>query len=128
MQEEIYRPPLFIPMTTLTHEKAIHRKDIFELSKNISLRPYFEEKKQKIIIYKEDCFDILLKIPEGSIDMIFVDPPYFLSNGGITCHAGRMVSVNKGKWDISKGIEENFIFTQRWLRECQRVLTPNGTI
>jgi len=128
MQEEIYRPPLFIPMTTLTHEKAIHRKDIFELSKNISLRPYFEEKKQKIIIYKEDCFDILLKIPEGSIDMIFVDPPYFLSNGGITCHAGKMVSVNKGKWDVSKGIEGNYIFTQRWLRECQRVLTLNGTI
>jgi site-specific DNA-methyltransferase (adenine-specific) len=39
-----------------------------------------------------------------------------------------MVSVNKGKWDESKGVEENYIFTQRWLRECQRVLTPNGTI
>jgi site-specific DNA-methyltransferase (adenine-specific) len=60
--------------------------------------------------------------------MIFADPPYFLSNGGITCHAGKMVSVNKGKWDVSKGVEENYIFTQRWLRECQRVLMPNGTI
>jgi site-specific DNA-methyltransferase (adenine-specific) len=45
--------------------------------------------------------------------MIFVDPPYFLSNGGITCHAGRMVSVNKGKWDVSQGIEENWPAPQK---------------
>jgi site-specific DNA-methyltransferase (adenine-specific) len=60
--------------------------------------------------------------------MIFVDPPYFLSNGGITCHAGKMVSVNKGKWDKSKGIEENHKFNLAWLKECQRVLKPDGTI
>jgi len=128
MQEEIYRSPSFIPMTTLTHEKTIHKKDVFELNKSVTFKPYFEDKKHRVILYKEDCFDILPKIPENSIDMIFVDPPYFLSNGGITCHAGKMVSVNKGKWDVSKGVEENYIFTQRWLRECQRVLTPNGTI
>ncbi|MDD5652884.1 MAG: site-specific DNA-methyltransferase [Candidatus Omnitrophica bacterium] len=128
MQEEIYRSSSFIPMTTLTHEKITHKKDIFELSKNVSFKPYLEDKKHKFILFKEDCFDILPRIPENSIDMIFVDPPYFLSNGGITCHAGKMVSVNKGKWDVSKGVEENYIFTQRWLRECQRVLTLNGTI
>ena len=60
--------------------------------------------------------------------MIFADPPYFLSNDGITCHAGRMVSVNKGKWDKSKGIEKNYKFTLQWLKACQRVLRPNGTI
>jgi len=128
MQEEIYKSQSFIPMTTLIHEKIIHKKDIFGLSKNVSFKPYFEDKKHKVILYKENCFDVLPKIPENSIDMVFVDPPYFLSNGGITCHAGRMVSVNKGKWDVSKGVEENYIFTQRWLRECQRVLTLNGTI
>jgi len=60
--------------------------------------------------------------------MIFADPPYFLSNGGITCHAGRMVSVNKGKWDISHGVEENHKFNLAWLSECQKVLTKNGVI
>ena len=60
--------------------------------------------------------------------MIFADPPYFLSNGGITCHAGRMVSVNKGKWDKSRGVKENHQFTLDWLKACQRVLKPDGTI
>ncbi|MEK6727539.1 MAG: hypothetical protein AABY28_02545 [Candidatus Omnitrophota bacterium] len=62
-------------------------------------------------MFHANCFDILPKITENSIDMIFADPPYFLSNGGFTCHAGRKVSVNKGKWDVSKGREENHIFT-----------------
>ena len=128
MEEDTYKVQPFIPMTTLTHERTIHKKDVFELVKDVSRRPYFEDKRHKIILYKEDCFNVLPELSEGCIDMIFVDPPYFLSNGGITCHAGKMVSVNKGKWDVSKGVEENYIFTQRWLRECQRVLTPNGSI
>lgn len=127
MQEEIYRLRFLTPMPTLTHEKTASRKNIFELLDNLP-KPYFEDKKHRVILYKENCFDALPKIPENSIDMIFADPPYFLSNGGFTCHAGKKVSVNKGKWDISKGLEENYIFTQRWLRECQRVLAPNGTI
>lgn len=68
------------------------------------------------------------KARENSVDMIFADPPYFLSNDGITCHAGKMVSVNKGKWDKSKGVIENHKFTLEWLKACQRVLKPNGTI
>lgn len=117
-----------ILMPTITTEKPVRKKDIFSLAKNIPQSPYFEDKKHSVILFKSDCFEVLPSIPDNSIDMIFADPPYFLSNGGFTCHAGKMVSVNKGKWDISKGVEENFIFTQRWLRECQRVLTPNGTI
>ena len=117
-----------ILMPTITTEKPARKKDIFSLAKNIPQSPYFEDKKHSVILFKSDCFEVLPNIPDNSIDMIFADPPYFLSNGGFTCHAGKMVSVNKGKWDISKGVEENFIFTQRWLRECQRVLTPNGTI
>jgi site-specific DNA-methyltransferase (adenine-specific) len=67
-------------------------------------------------------------MPEAAIDLIFADPPYFLSNGGITCHAGKMVSVHKGKWDESRGAEADHDFTHRWLRECQRLLKPNGSI
>lgn len=115
-------------MPTLTKEKHSSHRDIFELVKDVPAKPYFEDKKHSLILFNNDCFDVLPKLPENSIDMIFADPPYFLSNGGFTCHAGKQVSVNKGKWDVSKGKEENYLFTLRWLRECQRVLTPNGTI
>lgn len=128
MDNQIINNQPAINMPTVTHEKLIHKKDIFHLIKDIPEKPYFEDRKHSVILFKDDCFDILPNIPENSIDMIFADPPYFLSNGGITCHSGKMVSVNKGKWDVSRGLDENFIFTQRWLRECQRVLAPNGTI
>jgi site-specific DNA-methyltransferase (adenine-specific) len=68
------------------------------------------------------------QFPDGCFDCIFADPPYFLSNGGITCHAGRMVKVDKGEWDKSQGAELNHEFNREWLKRCQRVLKPNGTI
>jgi len=122
----INQSAIVMPITTI--EKSINKKDIFNLIKDIPEKPYFVDKKHSVILFNNNCFDILFKLHDNSVDMIFADPPYFLSNGGFTCHAGKKVSVNKGKWDVSKGIEEDFIFTQRWLRECQRVLTPNGTI
>src|SRR5438093_1449172 len=84
------------------------------------------------ILHRGNCLEILERIvgenPEGRFDMIFADPPYFLSNGGITCHAGKMVKVHKGDWDKSQGAEQNHEFNLAWLSRCQRVLRPNGTI
>ncbi len=71
---------------------------------------------------------LILQAPEGMFDMIFADPPYFLSNGGITCSSGRMVSVNKGDWDKSRGASKNHQFTTGWIERCQRLLKPNGTM
>lgn len=83
-------------------------------------------------LYHGNCLELLdaigAKYPDGRFDMIFADPPYFLSNGGITCHAGKMVKVDKGDWDKSRGPELNHEFNLEWLRRCQRVLKPNGTI
>lgn len=83
-------------------------------------------------LYQGNCFELLDaiadKYSEGRFDCIFADPPYFLSNGGITCHAGRMVKVDKGVWDKSHGADENHNFNREWLARCQRVLKPNGTI
>jgi len=90
--------------------------------------PVFRDDKHHIRIFQGDCLDILAALPENSIDLIFADPPYFLSNNGITCHAGRMVSVNKGDWDRSRGADANHEFNRAWLAACQRVLKPNGTI
>jgi len=128
MENQIVKVQLLTYMPVTTQEKVTRKKNIFQLFKNITQKSYFEDTKRNIALFKANCFDILPNLPENSVDMIFADPPYFLSNGGFTCQAGKMVSVNKGKWDVSKGVEENYIFMQRWLRECQRVLTPNGTI
>ncbi len=75
-----------------------------------------------------NCLEVMERMPSESFDMIFADPPYFLSNGGITCKNGEAVSVNKGKWDESMGVEKNHEFNLLWLRECQRVLKKDGTI
>lgn len=79
-------------------------------------------------LYLEDSIEFLKKLPENSVDMIFADPPYNLSNGGFTVHAGKRVSVDKGKWDVSKGMAEDYEFHHNWLKECYRVLKPEGTI
>jgi site-specific DNA-methyltransferase (adenine-specific) len=60
--------------------------------------------------------------------MIFADPPYMLSNNGFTCSNGKMVLVNKGKWDKSNGFNEDVIFHDAWISSCRRILKPEGTI
>jgi site-specific DNA-methyltransferase (adenine-specific) len=88
--------------------------------------PYYRT--ERSVIYNEDCLPVLGSLPENSIDMVFADPPYFLSNNGVTCQGGRMVSVNKGKWDKSKGFENDLAFHNLWISECKRILKPEGTI
>ena len=75
-----------------------------------------------------DCLAILPTLKTESVDMIFADPPYNLSNDGFTCRSGRAVSVNKGDWDRSKGVEKDFEFHLAWIDACRHVLKPNGTI
>jgi len=87
---------------------------------------YFDEK--NFTLYKDDCLSVLANLPENSVDMIFADPPYFLSNGSFTCQNGKMVSVKKGNWDMSNGTKNNFEFHMEWIKACKRVLKPNGTI
>lgn len=79
-------------------------------------------------IYKGDCLDLIKKLPKQSVDMVFADPPYNLSNDGITCKSGRIASVNKGDWDKSKGLKLDYQFTKKWLKLIKRVLTPQGTV
>jgi site-specific DNA-methyltransferase (adenine-specific) len=91
-------------------------------------KPAFHDPKHHLKIYQGDCLRILAAIPADCVDLIFADPPYFLSNDGITCQAGKMVSVNKGKWDKSQGADLDHEFNRTWLAACQRVLKPNGSI
>ena len=88
----------------------------------------FLSKNGQFALYQGSCIDLLHLLPEACVDMIFADPPYFLSNDGITCQGGKMVSVNKGKWDRSGGFKHNYNFTRDWLAACQHVLKPDGAI
>lgn len=92
----------------------------------------FEDASAGVWLYQTNCLAFMDEVaqnhPEGRFDLIFADPPYFLSNGGITCHAGRMVKVDKGTWDQSQGPELNHEFNLAWLSRCQKALKPNGTI
>ena len=93
---------------------------------SIKQKPYFSN--DSFVLYKKDSLKLLEELPANSIDMIFADPPYNLSNGGFTVHAGKMVSVNKGSWDKSKGFNDDYKFHFDWLSACKRVLKPGGTI
>ena len=79
-----------------------------------------------------NSLEVLKNIKPESIDMIFADPPYFLSNNGITCQGGKMVSVNKGSWDKlsdnGTSVEEKHKFNRKWINLCKKVLKQNGTI
>ncbi len=95
-------------------------------------RCYYQNEKYGIWLYQANSLELMDLIistyPSGCFDMIFADPPYFLSNGGITCHAGKMVKVDKGDWDVSRGAEINHEFNQAWISRCQKLLNPNGTL
>jgi site-specific DNA-methyltransferase (adenine-specific) len=96
------------------------------LKKQIMQKPYYE--KAGFTLYNDDSLRILEQLPENSVDMVFADPPYNLSNGGFTVHAGRMVSVHKGDWDKSKGFKDDYDFHYKWLEAVKRVLKPGGSL
>lgn len=75
-----------------------------------------------------NCLEIMASMPSESVDMIFADPPYMLSNNGFSCQNGKRVSVNKGKWDESLGFENDTKFHETWISECRRILKKDGTI
>jgi site-specific DNA-methyltransferase (adenine-specific) len=79
-------------------------------------------------LVNKDVMAALIEIESESVDFVFADPPYFLSNDGFTVKSGKSVSVNKGEWDKSKGFEAEIDFHENWIAECLRILKPNGTI
>ena len=84
--------------------------------------------KKDFTLYRGDCFKIFKNLITDSVDCIITDPPYFLSNGGITCKNGAMVSVDKGDWDIQKDHENILNFNLKWIKESYRILKPGGTL
>lgn len=80
------------------------------------------------MLYNDDCIKVLKSFKDNFVDMVFADPPYFLSNGGLSINSGRIVSVNKGEWDKPENYEDTYKFTINWIKNCYKVLNNNGTI
>lgn len=91
--------------------------------------PFYRSADGAFVLYQGDALALLptLEAAQGA-DIVFADPPYFLSNGGITCHSGRMVSVHKGNWDRLASVDQMHQFNRAWLDACRSALQPDGTI
>lgn len=92
----------------------------------------FHDDEAGVWLYEANCIEfmdaLVGRYPDGLFDLVFADPPYFLSNGGITCHAGKMVKVDKGQWDKSQGPELNHEFNLAWIDRCRKLLKAHGTL
>ena len=80
------------------------------------------------LLYNDDCLKVMSTLKIKSVDMIFADPPYFLSNGGKSISSGKIVSVNKGEWDKKENYEDVNEFTKKWLMLCYQILKDRGSI
>jgi site-specific DNA-methyltransferase (adenine-specific) len=99
----------------------------FEIAES-NISPFYYDVANKIKLYNLDTFSFFPHIPDNCVDLVFADPPYFLSSGGITCSNGKKVCVDKGKWDKARNIESVHNFNKKWLIESKRILKANGTI
>lgn len=91
------------------------------------MKPYFHLE-DSVSLYHADAMQMLENLQEGSAKLIFADPPYFLSNDGITCKSGKMETVNKGAWDKASSLSDMHEFNLCWLNACREKLDENGTI
>lgn len=91
------------------------------------IQSYYTSPNKNFTIAQGDSFKLLLEF-DFKFDMIFADPPYFLSNGGISLQSGKVVCVDKGEWDKGKSQADMMAFNMEWLRLCRDKLKDNGTI
>ena len=88
--------------------------------------PYFQD--DSCVLYQGDCTQIMNEISDESVDVIFADPPYFLSSGRTMDIAGRTVNFEKGEWDRCRSLPEIDSFNSLWISIARKKLKENGTI
>lgn len=88
---------------------------------------FYKSSNKDFTLIQGDCVEILSRF-RFEFDMIFADPPYFLSGGGITCKSGKVACVDKGEWDRPMEQEELDAYNYRWLSACREHMKDNATI
>jgi site-specific DNA-methyltransferase (adenine-specific) len=96
-------------------------------NKNEKVAPYFISKDKSFTLYKGDTMDMIPKL-DVKFDMVFADPPYFLSNNGLSIQSGKIVSVNKGEWDSSNDYNYVNQFNREWLSKVRERMKEDATI
>lgn len=91
------------------------------------IKSFYTSLAKDFLLAHGDTFKLLPEF-KFKFDMIFANPPYFLSNGGISLQSGKVVCVDKGEWDKTKTTEEMKDFNMEWLSLCREKLKDNGTI
>lgn len=91
------------------------------------INPYYKSHNRDFTLLCGDCFRLLREF-DFKFSCIFADPPYFLSNGGISVQSGKIVCVDKGDWDKGRSLQEIMDFNMEWLGLCRDKLKDNGTI
>lgn len=104
-----------------------HFSDVAFAVEHQKTQAYYKSPNHDFVLAHGDCFE-LLRAFDFKFDMIFADPPYFLSNGGISLQSGKVVCVDKGSWDKGKSQADMMSFNKEWLRLCRDKLKDNGTI
>lgn len=91
------------------------------------IKSYYKSPNRDFTLLQGECIRLMREF-DFKFDMIFADPPYFLSNGGISVQSGKVVCVDKGEWDKGGTPEHIDLFNEEWIAECRKHLTENGTI
>lgn len=91
------------------------------------IAPYYRSDDHDFTLLNGDCFELLPKF-NFKFDMVFADPPYFLSNDGISVQSGKIVSVNKGEWDRGGSQQDIDNFNKQWIGLCRDKLKEDGSI
>lgn len=115
-------------MVGRVNEPTVGGMNVRFKSSMTGISPSWESTDGSAALYRGDALTLLQVIPDNTVDCIWTDPPYLLSNGGVTCVAGKMVKVDKGDWDRSRGWAADHDFNRGWIAECYRILSPTGTI
>lgn len=92
-----------------------------------SIKPYYRSDDRDFTLLNGDCFELLPQF-NYKFDMVFADPPYFLSNDGISVQSGKIVSVNKGEWDRGGSQQDIDNFNKQWIGLCRDKLKEDGSI
>ncbi|QNL21091.1 site-specific DNA-methyltransferase [Hyphobacterium sp. CCMP332] len=91
------------------------------------MKPFFESKEKNFVLYNGDYFKLSEKLKE-KVNLVYADPPYFLSSGGNTIHSGEIVKVDKGEWDKSMSEQEILNFNREWIEKTLPLMKEDATL